>query len=434
MGPKRVPILSRGRPAANAKRPTSTVLKRSSVANPSVASTKLGLGKNPLAKSLAEELRQPRTLPVDLETVDVAEEEPDLAEDTDSSSGAEVERAATKTALKIRARRCSTQVRAGGGADASVLLDGSVSQRTRLAYREALQAFIVFAEVQKLAVGMAEETDLAMVLFLTMLFSKGYDLNVGEKTVAALMFVFPRFSRFGDLKIPRVHRALRGWRRLAPPKSRVPLTFYVVAAISALLVADSQVSMALWCLISFGTYFRPGSMMQLRRSSFLKPVTGMDQYWKILTHQSELCQRGKTGTTDDTLLWDVQDLLWLAKAFAMLVEPGIGLSDEEVWPFHYADLAKAVAKAGNRLGLKVVPYQFRHSGASWDAAKKYRPLLEIQGRGGWRSTSSVMRYEKSGRMLREYARMSATRRHYCEVLAGNLQSYIVHGHKVPAPP
>ena len=48
--------------------------------------------------------------------------------------------------------------------------------------------------------------------------------------------------------------------------------------------------------------------------------------------------------------------------------------------------------------MNLSPYQTRHSGPSIDRAKKLRTLHEVQKRGNWRSTTSVLRYEKAGRL------------------------------------
>ena len=45
--------------------------------------------------------------------------------------------------------------------------------------------------------------------------------------------------------------------------------------------------------------------------------------------------------------------------------------------------------------LAVVAYSLRHGGPSWDFMKKFRGLEEIQQRGRWRSSSSVLRYQKN---------------------------------------
>ena len=274
MGPKRVPVLKRERPATEKKEQTAKILKRTSAAVVKATTGVQRKKEDLLARNLALEWAQPPADKIDLEEV-LGAEDPRPEEDSESSSGAEAERSTTKKALDPKPRRCLMRAPAGGEGGDSVLLDGSVGPRTAEAYKAAVQAFMGFVEVWHLAIVTAENTDVAMVKFLTQLFHKGYDLNVGERVVAALMFCFPRFSRLGDLKIPRAYRALRGWRCLAPANSRIPLTFYVVAALSALMAREGHRLMALWCLISFGTYFRPGSMMQLRRSSFLAPVTGI---------------------------------------------------------------------------------------------------------------------------------------------------------------
>ena len=44
------------------------------------------------------------------------------------------------------------------------------------------------------------------------------------------------------------------------------------------------------------------------------------------------------------------------------------------------------------------PYRLRHGGASHDFVNKLRDLTEIQHRGRWKSTASVRRYQKGGRL------------------------------------
>ena len=409
------------------------VLTRSSAAVAKVTTGTRRTSEDLLARSLAREWALPQPERIDLEEV-LGAEDPQPEEDTESSSGAEAERITTKIALDPKPRRCLMRAPVGDGGGDLVLLEGCMSPRTVEAYHTALQAFMSFVRVWHLAIVTVEDKDVAMVKFLGQLFHRGYDLNVGERVVAALIFNFQRLSRCGDLTNPRVHRALLGWRRLAPAKSRTPLTFYVVAALSALVAKEGYRLMALWCLISFGTYFKPGSMMQLTRSSFLAPVTGSDLHWKVLTHQCDLGQRRKPCTRDDTLPWDVPDLLWLQRAFEFFTQGGSRLWDASTWPFTYAQFALRLGQAGEKLGLKVVPYQLRHSGASWDAAKKYRTLSEIQARGGWRSTTSALRFDKSGKMWREYSKLSVDRRQYCEQVANKLCQYTVEGQAVPSPP
>ena len=50
----------------------------------------------------------------------------------------------------------------------------------------------------------------------------GGDASVGEKTLAAWMALKPRYGRAGDLRIPRSLRAIKGWRKVAPLRLRLP--------------------------------------------------------------------------------------------------------------------------------------------------------------------------------------------------------------------
>ena len=74
-----------------------------------------------------------------------------------------------------------------------------------------------------------------------------------------------------------------------------------------------------------------------------------------------------------------------------------------VWNFTYAHLVTEFKESSRRLGVTVVPYQCRHSGASHDRATNLRPLFEVQKRGQWKSNKSVMRYEKGGRLAQTFA-------------------------------
>lgn len=277
------------------------------------------------------------------------------------------------------------------------------------------------------AVGM----DNALSSFFNKMFFDGWEVSVGEKTLAALMTFCPRYAGAGDLVLPRSRKSLQGWRRLAPPRARTPHAIFVVSRIAAMLVAAGELAMAIFSLLAFGTYARPGSLMALRRGSLLEPVGSIGPHWRILLHPSRFSEQSKTGTQDDTLIWDSVDYLWLSEIFAGLKA---GAADERLWPFSYPDLCRAVRKASKDLAIQFVPYQWRHSGASWDMARRQRTPLEVQMRGGWRTTTSLVRYEKHGRMISEYARLPFSTRLWLEQVHGKLRDIIVKGSQVPNPP
>ena len=60
--------------------------------------------------------------------------------------------------------------------------------------------------------------DSALVEFLNHLFLLGLQAWEGERLIAALLFFWPEFGRYGGSKIPRSWRCVKGWRRVTPGK------------------------------------------------------------------------------------------------------------------------------------------------------------------------------------------------------------------------
>ena len=78
----------------------------------------------------------------------------------------------------------------------------------------------------------------------------------------------------------------------------------------------------------------------------------------------------------------------------------------------YRELSSDYRAAVDRCGVQVLQstlYCLRHGGASHDRWSGSRPLLEVQQRGAWRATSSVLRYDKHGRLGLQLQRLG------CEV-------------------
>ena len=65
----------------------------------------------------------------------------------------------------------------------------------------------------------------------------------------------------------------------------------------------------------------------------------------------------------------------------------------------------------------MVPYLARHSGAPIDALNHLRPLEEIRKRGRWQSMTSVIRYEKGGRILERWQSLPKAFKDYAAACA-----------------
>ena len=189
--------------------------------------------------------------------------------------------------------------------------------------------------------------------------------------------------------------------------------------------------MACWVLICHGAYLRPSVSMQLRKRCLIEPMPGVSEYWCLLLSSSEYGLVNKQGTSDDSVVWDPVDLLWMGPLFKLLKA---GPPDEKVWNFNYPELVKEVKTTTDSLGLEFTPYMLRHSGPCWDRAKNYRTLQEVQKRGMWRSMKSIMRYEQAGRSLSEFDKLPPVLRLFLQQRATDLERHMVLNLAVPRVP
>ena len=76
-------------------------------------------------------------------------------------------------------------------------------------------------------------------------------------------------------------------------------------------------------------------------------------------------------------------------------------------------------------------YSLRHGGASDDFLTKRRTLPEIKHRGRWRADSSVRRYTKSARALKELEKMPKDSLSLAMLLEQDLGLYFNQPSRVP---
>jgi hypothetical protein len=79
------------------------------------------------------------------------------------------------------------------------------------------------------------------------------------------------------------------------------------------------------------------------------------------------------------------------------------------------------------MGIQLVLYQTRHSGASRDAEEKRRTGAEIQKRGGWRSTKSVNRCEENGRLSAAWDSLTPALQHHALRCEAGLWETVAYG-------
>ncbi|CAK0838276.1 unnamed protein product [Prorocentrum cordatum] len=157
-------------------------------------------------------------------------------------------------------------------------------------------------------------------------------------------------------------------------------------------------------------YLRPSELLSVRRGHFVPPSNGVSRHWCLLLAPEELGIPTKAGVLDDSPQLDTGSLKWLDVAWK---EINSRPAAERAFPSSYQELLADVRAAGATLGLELVPYQLRHSGASHDRLRDLRGLPEVMNRGRWRKLKSVVRHEKHARVGLEFGKLDAlTRSHF----------------------
>ena len=100
------------------------------------------------------------------------------------------------------------------------------------------------------------DLDAAQAVAFDELFMEGEAAAVGQKMYAAALF-FNNEIVEKDRDLRGARQALKGWNKLAPACSRLPLPYEVLAAAVMKLWKDKDVETALWAWLQFELYLRP---------------------------------------------------------------------------------------------------------------------------------------------------------------------------------
>ena len=283
----------------------------------------------------------------------------------------------------------------------SLLESNAVTLPTMAAYRYALQAFSDFCLTAHGAMNPDDPNILESQIlnYMDVLYADGYGPEVGKRLLAGIQALYPRYSRHGDLTLPRVRRATQGWERLVPSRSRWPVPWGLVAAAAVWLARRVGLEYCLAMILACQCYLRPSEVVTLRVRSLAPPsvnhADGPRSHYSIVVREEVDMEPTKTRTYDDSVLLDRPDLKWMGRFWRQLRRHR--RPDDFLFTFSQEEFAKVVKAAFEAIGagdLGVVAYSLRHGGASWDYLMKYRTLSEVKARGRWRADSSVARYQK----------------------------------------
>ena len=315
----------------------------------------------------------------------------------------------------------------------------AVKPKTAQAYKDEVQKFVQFADLVSAPLVVDADVDVCLVSYMNKLYFEGHQSWRGSKLMAALAHVDGGFGRKGGRHLPRAWRALKGWLLKTPGRSRRPQPWCFWAAIAADLNRRGLLDMALYVLLLVSCYLRPSEALGLRRGDLIAPARGASRYWSLLIFQEHRERRSKTGTSDNSIPVDFEEVRpWIGQALEAVAG---GDPDDFVFSFSYPDVVAEFERSVSNLGIKSVGrdrkvlYMGRHSGPSIDVASRRMPLLEVQKKGRWAAFKSVQRYEKAGRLtqsMHSYPLESQSYMLAIEKLGGNV--LLGRAGDVPVPP
>jgi len=114
-----------------------------------------------------------------------------------------------------------------------------------------------------------------------------------------------------------IGKALKGWRKLVPTRSRLPLQKMAAYRIAMQMTVKNERAMAIMVLLSFDLYLRPGEAMSLIGKNVVAPVKGAGvQYYTVVIRDEGELHPDKTGVFNNSID-NPHTRNWLGKQFTV---------------------------------------------------------------------------------------------------------------------
>ena len=280
----------------------------------------------------------------------------------------------------------------------------------------------------------AVRLDPLLVDYFDALLAAGSPTHEAEKTLAATRVMHPSLTAKLSVVFPRASRALAGFKKACPARSRLPMPFMITAAnVVTMAYLQPDLQAALKLLVMHVTYLRPCEATGLRVADLLPPASarfpGLDSY-ALMVCPVERGKATKAQAFDDTLLLDKPAALG-PLLFEQLARNRS--DDSPLFEIEHLDFLALWQRCQKVVGLTgQCIYQVRHGGASEDVVSGSRQLLEVMVRGRWAAVASLKRYAKAGKLQKLVATLRSEDRDYCEWAAVAVME-VLEG-RIPAVP
>jgi integrase len=302
----------------------------------------------------------------------------------------------------------------------TVLEERSISIEVLNQYKSYLTKFENFCRAEGLQWPLVANCDEVLADYLDIMFLDSRSANEGEKTVAAMEFSFPGLRG----RLTRSRRALKGWRKEQPPKSRLPMPAIVMAGMAMDMLARGKRLHALRMVVDYDTYLRPGESAGLRGKDVVTPVHKagrMYHKYMLIVRDQEEGVPDKVGIFDNSISLDTPSRSYLGPLLEKHINSMKNKCDP-LYPFTNQEFRKEFAMSCKKIGLEGLhPYLMRHGGASEDLGMGIRDHAAVKSRGRWFTDQSVRRYAKIGKIQRMISRLSPPALEYCQWSLANLE-------------
>ncbi|CAJ1409470.1 unnamed protein product [Effrenium voratum] len=234
----------------------------------------------------------------------------------------------------------------------------------------------------------AKVVDKVLATYLEEMYHNGEDVSSAQYVVAALCFFRPSLRTPGMVSLPKIKQSLRGWGKLSPPRSRLPVPWEVTCLLVEYAMKSNHVMIGLHILLMFTLYLRPSEALRIRQMDLVAPLKRARagyQRWTVTLHPLEAARPSKTMEFDETLQFDLDYHQGIGEAVKRQAQLRGRQPGDVIFNHENKNVVAFLAEAAEKLDLRnlgpVHPYRFRHGGASHDFNMGFRDLKAVQARG-----------------------------------------------------
>ena len=285
----------------------------------------------------------------------------------------------------------------------------SVSARTRKVYEQYVEDVVAAFGERLDDKTLHNHLDHVLEKYLNRLYQDGSSASEARNCLYGIAWHCRQPTRSPEV-LPLAKMALKGFTRLDPGKSKDPGPWETALMIAAHSLAHHPcgVDVAASILCQFDMYLRPSEMNAIKKQDVLPP-RGRYRSWSVIIAPSTELRTTKTMQQDDTLIVaeTSKERAWLTAVIRALVHRATS-DGSRLLQLDPQAVARLMKISANQLGLKplaLTPHSWRHGGASVDALAGV-DITTIQRRGRWQCISSVRRYEKHGKLLRQIHKLA----------------------------